>query len=188
MDGAGGCFDRCRCKTDRAVLGNNDAVGAREVGSADDRAEIVGIFNLVKEHEEGILSFFRRPGKEVIDLRVLESSSLGDDALMPAGLGKLVKTLAGQKADRGMVVFCQAQYSLHGALCRTFKQKEFFDGPSGAVGFDNGIAAFDPVFVRLCLTGNKPAARISSFAFLISVSAVSPADVFFVVVRSVFFS
>ena len=65
--------------------------GRREVGSADDRAEIVGIFNLIKKHEGRILSFFRRPGKEVIHLRVLESSSLGDGALMPAGLGKLVK-------------------------------------------------------------------------------------------------
>jgi hypothetical protein len=135
----------------------------------------VGIFDLVKQHKEGILSFFRSSGKEIIDLCIPESCRLGNDALVPAGLGQLVETLAGQETDRRMVVFSQAEHCLHCALCRAFEQKEFLDGPSGAIGFDDSIAAFDPVFIRLCLTGKKPGIHIRSSAVLVPVCTIFPA-------------
>ena len=77
----------------------------------------------------------------------MEGSRLGDDALVFAGLGELIQALAAQKADRRVVVFGQTQHSLHCALCRAFEKVELLDRPPCAVSFNDGVAAFDPVFI-----------------------------------------
>ena len=164
MDGAGGGFCRSGGQADSAVPGDNDAVGARQVGGTDYSAEIVGILDLIKKDEEGILPFFGGFGKEIVDLRILKCGSLRDHALVPSGLGELVQALAGKETDRGAVLFGKAQDSLHGALCGTFQQEKFLNCSSRPIGFDDGIAAFDPVFIGLRLTGKESAVLFRSAA------------------------
>ena len=142
-DGAGGGFTHHGGQTGGAALGDDDAVGARALGGADDRAQIVGIGQLVAHHDEGSLSLFAGGVEDVLHAGVLPHGGHGDDALVGVGAAHEV-----QLAPVGLHHHHVLGAGLGGNVAQSgvglaLGQIDFVDGDPGAQGLDHRVAAFN---------------------------------------------
>jgi hypothetical protein len=91
--GAGGGAGHCSGEAGGAALGDYDGGGARGMRGADDRAEVVGIFDAVEHYVQAA------SGGGVFDRGETLHRSNGDDSLMSRTAGGAVQMIASFKAD-----------------------------------------------------------------------------------------
>ena len=80
------------CQAGRAPLGQDEAVGPRPLGAADDGAEVLGVLDLVENDDEGL----GRAGQDVLERGIALRGDLGHDALVA---GRDLVELAGRDED-----------------------------------------------------------------------------------------
>ena len=96
LRGARGRFDRGTGKSGGAALGNDDAVGARAIGGANQRAQVMRIFDAVEHNDEAV--FAAMLFEQGVDIGVLLARGDRNYALMGVGVGQAIKLLARQEA------------------------------------------------------------------------------------------
>ncbi len=102
-----------------AAFGQDDAVDAGAVGGAEQRAEVVGVFDAVEGEEEAVCSpvFFR--GEQVFDGEEGALADHGEGALVGVGAGEAGELVAGFEGDAdagGAAEFGQALQAFVSAL------------------------------------------------------------------------
>ncbi len=91
-------FRHCRRHCGRAALGNHHAIRPGSVGGAQDRSQIVRVFDSIEHDDQRMLAAARR--HDVIEIGILFCRSRGHEALMGGGAGDFVEFLARQNAHR----------------------------------------------------------------------------------------
>ena len=82
-----------------AALGEEDAVDACAVGGAEERAEVVGVFDAVECQEEAITGGADGCVEEVFEREEFAFAEEGDDALVVVGAGVAGELVAGFRRD-----------------------------------------------------------------------------------------
>ena len=145
-------------------------MGADHVGGTDDGTQVMGIFNVIQQDEERILVLFPGLAEQVFYLRVGIGCQIGDHALMIAGIGNLIQTLAGHEFNGGAPLGRFPFYGQDLSFLAAFKQEEPVDSPAGAECLDDRVPAFDlglvDRFLRLQLFHFIDFRHGSAFCFL----------------------
>jgi hypothetical protein len=97
--GPGGGFGNGGREWRGAALGEEDAVDACTVGRAEERAEIVGVFNAVECEEETVAGGADGCVEEVFESKEFAFAEEGDDALVVVGAGVAGELVAGLGGD-----------------------------------------------------------------------------------------
>jgi hypothetical protein len=103
--GSGAGFDCYRTDGGGTALGEDDAVDACPVGYAEERAEILRVFDSVEGEEQAAAGGVGRVGsEEVLNGEEFLGANHGDDALVRGGLGEEGELLTGilAHADAGL--------------------------------------------------------------------------------------
>ena len=124
-----------------APFGNDHAVHARAFGGADDRAEVVGILQLVENDEEGRLVLFLRVGEDVVERAVILGGGEGDDALMGSDAAEKVELGAVDLLDRDLLFPRLGEDADNSAAFFTLCHHDLVDGTAAAQRFADGISA-----------------------------------------------
>ncbi len=108
LGGPGAGFDGHGTEGGGAALGEDDAIDAGAVGHAEERAEVLGIFDAIEGEEQtgggGLAGRPRERGEEIFNAESLLRVHEGDNALVhgsPSDLGKLLTGLLAD-ADAGL--------------------------------------------------------------------------------------
>ncbi len=89
-------LDRGACQSRGAPLGDDDSVSACAIGGANQRAQVVRIFDPVEHNDEAVLAAMLL--QQRVDVGILFSGGDRDDALMGVGVGQAIKLFAWKKA------------------------------------------------------------------------------------------
>ena len=114
--GSGGGLGHRRCQSRRPVLGDNHSMCSGQIGGADNRPQIVGVFNIIQEEEEGVLSPLSGQGQNVFDRRIAISRNIGNCPLMLACLRNFIQSLFIHKAKDTVPLFGLSDNGSNGAV------------------------------------------------------------------------
>ena len=95
LGGSGGGFDGHGTEGGGAAFGKDDAVDSGCVGGAEERAEVLGVFDAVKGEQEARF----RSGEQVFQVEEFAGAGDGDDSLMGGGFGQTGQLFFGLKAE-----------------------------------------------------------------------------------------
>ena len=98
LGGSGGGLGDGRGDGSGAALGQDDAVDTGTVGGAEERAEVVRVFDAVESEEEFVLAWLFG-GQQVFDGEELPLAHHREDALMGIGAGEPGELVAGFERD-----------------------------------------------------------------------------------------
>ena len=132
-----------------APLGDDDAVDARALGSAQNRAEIVRIGDLVAHDDERILA---PPGgtlQNILDGGVLAHRRLRDDALVRARGAERIELAPVALGDDNAVFPRLGKNARKGAVGVAAGNKNFINRPPGADRLGDGVAPLDQILAIL---------------------------------------
>src|SRR5580693_3597143 len=97
LGGSGRSLHRRSRKPGSAAIRNDDAVSARTIGGANERAKIVWILDAVDHNDKAELAVAIL--QQSIDVGILLAGGNRDDALMHVGVGNAIELLARKEAD-----------------------------------------------------------------------------------------
>ena len=103
------------------------------MGGADDGAEIMGIFNAVKQDEK------LGGGRKFRKLGVALTGGKGDDTLVGGGFAGAVESLSWLVANRDIRLFSEVNDQLHLRATGAFGDQNAFDGLTGAERLGDGM-------------------------------------------------
>lgn len=95
LGGSRGGFDGDSAEGGGAALGEKDAIDAGAFGGAEERAEVLGIFNAIEGEDETGGGAAARSREEVFEIEEVALADDGDDALVSGGLGEAAESVAG---------------------------------------------------------------------------------------------
>ena len=133
FEGAGGGFGDGFRKPGGAAFRDDDGAGSRGMGGADDRAEIVRIFDAVQDDEE-----FGRGG-DIFEFGVLLFSSERDDSLMRFDAGEAIERATILKADRRAAFAREIDDLLQAMAARSASDEDAIEGALCPQRFDNRV-------------------------------------------------
>lgn len=127
----GGSLGYHSCKTGISALGNDNAVGAGTFCRSQDCAKIVGIGDLVANHDKRCLSPFLCDVDDVRNGAILPGSSHGDHALMGPGLTHGVQLPPVAVGYHSTGLFCKRCDVAKGAVRIAGSNEHLVNGASG---------------------------------------------------------
>jgi hypothetical protein len=95
LGGSGGGFDGDGAEGGGATLSKDDSIDCGGVGGAEERAEVLGVFDAVEGEEEAGL----RSGKKVFEVKELAGADYGHNSLMGMGFGQASELFFGLEAE-----------------------------------------------------------------------------------------
>ena len=98
--GSGGGFDSDGAEGCGAALGDEDAVDSGGIGGAEERAEVLRVFDAVEREDQAGSG----TGEEVFEVEEFAGADDGDDALMGRGMGEAGELFAGLEAETDVVL------------------------------------------------------------------------------------
>ncbi len=107
------------------ALGNDDAVCARAVGSANQRAQIVRVFDAIEHDQEAVLAVALL--QQGVHICVLLAAGDGDDALVRVGVGGAVELLARQEAYLHSAGAAMVNQALHPFVMPLARDADVFE-------------------------------------------------------------
>jgi len=116
-----------------AAVWEEDGVGTGGMGGADDGAEIMGIFNAVKQDEK------LGGGRKFRKLGVALTGGKGDDTLVGGGFAGAVESLSWLVANRDIRLFSEVNDQLHLRATGAFGDQNTLDGLTGAERLGDGM-------------------------------------------------
>ena len=139
-------------KAGAAALGDNYAMGARALRSTDDRAQIVGIRDLVADHDQGRFPLFLCRIQNILNTGIVPCRRHGDYALMRAGLGHGVQLPAVTVGHHRAVLLGKGRNVAEGTVGIAGCDKHLINSAPRLKGLGHGVAALQHIFVDFKLS------------------------------------
>ena len=141
--GAGGGLGHHSGEPGTAALGDHHAVGSGALGSADDCAQVVGIRDLIADHQQGVLPLVGSALEDTLHADVLPHGGQGDDPLVGVGAAHAVQlTLVRLHHHDARSPGLGGDVS-QGLVRLPLLEVDLVDGLPCPQGLDDGVAAFD---------------------------------------------
>ena len=86
------------------MLGDDNTMGSGQVGCTDDRAQIMRIFDIIKNDNKGIFTLLFCSFEDVIYFCIVVRSTVCNYSLMLACFRELIKTLFFDKRNNGILM------------------------------------------------------------------------------------
>ena len=129
--------------------GDDHAVNARTLRGTDDRAEIVGVLQLVENHEEGRLAALLRVGEDVLHRAVFLGGGKGDNALVRSAAAEEIQLGAVGFLDGNLLFARLGEDSHHRTAAVAARHQDLINGSAAADGLADGVPARDNVGLLL---------------------------------------
>ena len=141
-------FERARRSAGRGIrqrrgvsIGKQDAIRARGVDAADDRAEVSGVLNAVEQHEES------RRARALLQFLETQEALVGhdgEDALMALAVRGPIESLAGFEAKGHAPLACALDDFEDALVAHSLGDHHTFDGAGArGQGFEDGMNSTD---------------------------------------------
>ena len=129
-----------------APLGDDDAVDARALSGAQNRAEIVRIGDLVTHDDERVLAPLGGTFQNILDRGVFAHCRLCNDALVRARGAERIELAPVAFGDDDAVFPRLGENTSKRPVGVAADNKNFIDRPSGADRLGDGVAPLDQIF------------------------------------------
>ena len=117
----------------RAAFGNHHGRGSGGVRGADDRAEIMRVFDSIEDDVQSAR------GGGFLERHVFFNGSERDHALMRGGAGSAVERFPRLETQRNPALAAQIDQLLQARTTRTFGDQNAIDGPARPQRFPHGM-------------------------------------------------
>ena len=126
-----------------SALGDHHAVGAGALGGADDCPQVVGVGELVTDHDEGLLPLVPGDLEDVLHRDVLPDGGHGDDPLVGVGAAHLIQLVLVGVGHHDALLPGGGGDVAQGGIHLALHNKDLVDVGPGPEGFDDRVAALD---------------------------------------------
>ena len=144
---AGSRFGTGGVESGAAAAGNDDAVGAGDLGRADDGPQVVRVGDAVAQHDKGALAPALGQRQNIAQRGVAGGGCHGDNALVRAGGAHAVQLAAVTFLCRNPL-FAGAVNDAPQGRRRTGREKKLVQLPAGAQRFPYGVFALQQILAR----------------------------------------
>ena len=141
--GPGGGLGHHRRQPGAAALGDDDPVGPGALRRADDGPQVVGVAELVADHQQGGLPPGLRRAENVLHRGVFPDGTEGDDALVGVGAAHGVQLPPVRFHHHGPGGAGLGGDVAQGLVRLALLQVDFINGRPGPQGLDDGVPPLD---------------------------------------------
>ena len=136
------------------MAGKDDAVHTGTFRSSDECADIVRVFDLIKDQKEWSFSFVLCHLKDLVELGILFRGSNCKYALCMFVGAEFHEPLSVDFFDGDAAPFCDLTYLLETSPSRPEKHVHFFQGSVRSQSFEDRLSPFDQVFHEVIMSSD----------------------------------
>ena len=164
----GGSLGNGGSQADAAALGDDDTVGTGALGASEDSAQIMGVGQLIADHQQGSLPTGSGLLQKIVNGVVHMGGSQGDDALMGTGEGHGIQLPAIHRNHHGSGLLGLGSQPLQAPVGISGGDEHLVNGAAAFQGLGNGVAALQLAFHFLGRLGalGKPIRPVLGFTSL----------------------